>query len=110
MAKYDKYVVLNDNTLVQKNPKQEQVSVSGLYIAEAEGVEKYIASGIVLKVGPGKLAADGITRNPLTVQVGQTVWFNTKGAVRFLPSITEEYFVVMEKDFYCLEAEPVNEE
>ena len=60
-------------------------------------------SGVVLRVGDGKWNVEGTARIPMTVKVGQKVWFNTKGAIRFLPSLSEEYFLVMEKDFYCIE-------
>ena len=60
MSKSDKYVVLNDNLLVQLIAKGEQ-TVSGIYVGEPEGVEKYIRAGTVLKTGPGKLSADGLT-------------------------------------------------
>jgi chaperonin GroES len=100
--KAEKYQVLNDNLLVLKNKKPEQITVSGIYIAEPENVEKYIESGVILKTGDGKWNQEGTARIPLVAKVGDTVYFNTKGAIRFLPTQGEEYYLVMEKDLYCI--------
>lgn len=82
--------VLNDNVLVSFENKQQQ-SRSGLYLPDTPQ-DGQVVFGTVLDVGPGRLNPDG-TRTPLSVSVGELVWFPKFNASQLEVEGTKYYVV-----------------
>jgi len=69
----DNVDVVRDNVLVKVNTKEEETT-GGILIAKSSTSEAKPSTGEVVKVGPGRMAADG-TKMAMDVEVGDMVKF-----------------------------------
>jgi chaperonin GroES len=66
--------VIRDACLVKPNVAEQESTTGGILLAKSSSSESKPSTGEVVKVGPGRMAADG-TLMPMDVQVGDMVKF-----------------------------------
>ena len=94
-ATVDNVECVKDNVMIKLPPK-EDTSLTGIIITTAETKEKRASYGKVVKIGPGRIAGNGISM-PIQVKPGDGVRFRDfAGSIVKLG--TEEYLVIRAYD------------
>jgi co-chaperonin GroES (HSP10) len=104
------YKLPSNHALVKLLPAEEKKTKSGIFI-EGAGIKASATVGVVLAIGPGVYHGEKLVA-PL-FGVGDKIYFNTKAAMEWSPTVEEDYWIVAEKDIYAYvsaDTEPANEE